>query len=102
MTAAAGNLRSCRPRAIERGADTYLNELVAQRTLYSAQQSLIATQLILATNLVTLYTSSGRRGPLGSGAHRSILEASTIDEVVRSTPGNGAQGVDGGVHLRHR
>ena len=57
-TAAAGNLRLSTAR-YERGADTYLNELVAQRTLYSAQQSLIATQLTLATNLVTLYTALG-------------------------------------------
>ena len=56
--AAAGNLRLSTAR-YERGADTYLNELVAQRTLYSAQQSLIQTQLILATNLVTLYTALG-------------------------------------------
>ena len=56
--AAAGNLRLSAAR-YERGADTYLNELVAQRTLYSAQQSLIATQLVLATNLVALYTALG-------------------------------------------
>ena len=56
--AAAGNLRLSTAR-YERGADTYLNELVAQRTLYSAQQSLIQTQLTLATNLVTLYTALG-------------------------------------------
>jgi multidrug efflux system outer membrane protein len=56
--AAAGNLKLSAAR-YESGADTYLNELVAQRTLYSAQQSLIATRLILATNLVTLYTALG-------------------------------------------
>ena len=56
--AAAGNLKLSTAR-YERGADTYLNELVAQRTLYSAQQSLISTQLILATNLVSLYTALG-------------------------------------------
>ena len=60
--AAAGNLELSSAR-YNRGADTYLNELVAQRTLYSAQQSLIATQLTLATNLVTLYTA------LGGGVH---------------------------------
>jgi multidrug efflux system outer membrane protein len=56
--AATGNLKLSTAR-YERGADTYLNELVAQRTLYSAQQSLIQTQFILATNLVTLYTALG-------------------------------------------
>lgn len=57
-TAAAGNLKLSTAR-YERGADTYLNELVAQRTFYAAQQSLIATQLVDATNLVALYTSLG-------------------------------------------
>ena len=56
--AASGNLRLSTAR-YERGADTYLNELVAQRTLYSAQQTLIATQLARATNLVALYTTLG-------------------------------------------
>ena len=56
--AAAGNLRLSAAR-YERGADTYLDELVAQRTLYEAQQTLIATQLALATNLVQLYTALG-------------------------------------------
>ena len=43
----------------ERGADTYLNALIAQRTLYSARQTLVATRLAQATNLVTLYTALG-------------------------------------------
>lgn len=41
------------------GSDTYLNLLIAQRTLYSAQQSLVATQLARSTNLVTLYNALG-------------------------------------------
>ncbi len=41
------------------GADTYLNALIAQRTYYAAQQTLVTTQLIEATNLVTLYTAFG-------------------------------------------
>jgi multidrug efflux system outer membrane protein len=43
----------------ERGADTYLNVLIAQRTLYAARQSLVATQLARADNLVTLYKALG-------------------------------------------
>jgi multidrug efflux system outer membrane protein len=43
----------------ERGADTYLNALIAQRTLYAARQTLVSTRLIQATNVVTLYTSLG-------------------------------------------
>jgi len=42
-----------------RGSDSYLDVLTAQRTLYSAQQSLIAVQLIELTNTVTLYKVFG-------------------------------------------
>ncbi|VVE38830.1 multidrug transporter [Pandoraea eparura] len=41
------------------GVDSYLNALVSQRSLYSAQQSLIATRLSRWTNLVTLYKALG-------------------------------------------
>ena len=41
------------------GVDPYLNALVAQRTLYGAQQSLIQTQLARVQNLVALYVSIG-------------------------------------------
>jgi multidrug efflux system outer membrane protein len=43
----------------ERGTDPYLNVLVAQRTLYGAQQSLIATTLTRLTNAVSLYRALG-------------------------------------------
>jgi multidrug efflux system outer membrane protein len=42
-----------------RGSDSYLDVLTAQRTLYSAQQSLIQVQLIKADNIVTLYQVLG-------------------------------------------
>ncbi len=41
------------------GIDSYLDSLVAQRSLYSAQQTLINTQLVRASNLVTLYRVLG-------------------------------------------
>jgi multidrug efflux system outer membrane protein len=41
------------------GADTYLNALISQRDLYSAQQSLISARLLNLTNLVTLYQVLG-------------------------------------------
>ena len=41
------------------GSDTYLNVLIAQRTLYSARQTLVTTRLAEADNLVTLYTALG-------------------------------------------
>ena len=43
----------------ERGADPYLNVLVAQRTFYAAQQSLVSTGLTRLTNSVSLYRALG-------------------------------------------
>jgi outer membrane protein, multidrug efflux system len=43
----------------ERGSDTYLNELIAQRTFYVVQQAQVATRLAAQTNLVTLYKVLG-------------------------------------------
>jgi multidrug efflux system outer membrane protein len=42
-----------------RGSDSYLDVLTAQRTLYSAQQSLISVELLHTTNIVTLYKVLG-------------------------------------------
>ncbi|WP_338059455.1 TolC family protein [Aquitalea magnusonii] len=41
------------------GVDSYLTLLVAQRSLYAAQQNLISTRLSQASNLVTLYKVLG-------------------------------------------
>jgi multidrug efflux system outer membrane protein len=43
----------------KQGADTYLNALLAQRTLYAAQQGLITTRLARSSNAVTLYKVLG-------------------------------------------
>jgi outer membrane protein, multidrug efflux system len=43
----------------EKGIDSYLNILDAQRSLYSAQQALIGTRLTRLANLVTLYKVLG-------------------------------------------
>lgn len=43
----------------QKGAESYLNALVSQRTLYAAQQSLISVRLAKATNQVTLYKVLG-------------------------------------------
>ncbi|WP_319585810.1 efflux transporter outer membrane subunit [uncultured Desulfobulbus sp.] len=43
----------------DKGIDSYLNVLDAQRSLYSAQQGLIATRLARLINLVTLYKVLG-------------------------------------------
>jgi multidrug efflux system outer membrane protein len=58
VDAAADAARLSRAR-YERGSDTYLNVLTAERTLYSAQETLIAARLTRATNLVSLYTALG-------------------------------------------
>ena len=43
----------------ERGIDPYLNVLIAQRTLYTAQQTLIGVVLTRLTNSVSLYRALG-------------------------------------------
>jgi multidrug efflux system outer membrane protein len=51
----------------QRGRDSYLVQLDAQRTFYSAQQALISTRLAEQTNRVTLYKV------LGGGWHERSL-----------------------------
>ncbi len=46
----------------EKGVDSYLSVLDAQRTLYAAQQNLIAVRLALLANRVTLYRVLGGGG----------------------------------------
>ena len=58
VEASADSLRLASAR-YERGSDTYLNALLAQRTLYSARQGLVSTRLAQSTNLVTLYKALG-------------------------------------------
>jgi multidrug efflux system outer membrane protein len=58
VDAASVSLRLSRAR-YDRGADTYLNVLIAERTLYAAQQTLITVFLTRSTNLVTLYKTLG-------------------------------------------
>lgn len=41
------------------GIDPFLSDLDAQRSLYAARRTLVTTQLIRATNLVTLYRTLG-------------------------------------------
>ena len=46
----------------EKGVDSYLNVLDSQRSLYSAQQNLIATRLTRLATMVTLYKVLGGGG----------------------------------------
>jgi multidrug efflux system outer membrane protein len=62
------------------GVDPFLQVLDAQRSLYAAQQSLIATELDRATNLVTLYRVLGgdsRMTPGHEGPAPVLKAAST-------------------------
>lgn len=45
----------------EAGLDSYLGVLVAQRSLYGAQQGLVATRLAFSQNQITLYKALGGR-----------------------------------------
>ncbi len=58
VAAAAQSLRLAEA-LYARGSDSYLDVLTAQRTLYSAQQSLISVQLLHTTNVVSLYKVLG-------------------------------------------
>lgn len=50
------------------GIDSFLQSLDAQRSLYSAQRSLIATRLVRANNLITLYRVLGGDSQLDASA----------------------------------
>jgi multidrug efflux system outer membrane protein len=52
------------------GVDTYLNALVAQISLYSAEQQLQSVRLLRLQNLVTLYKA------LGGGLREHAVAAS--------------------------
>jgi multidrug efflux system outer membrane protein len=53
----------------ERGVDSYLQVLDAQRQLYAAQQGLVALRLARDANLVTLYKALGGGGPTDERDH---------------------------------
>lgn len=57
------------------GIDTFLASLDAQRQLYAAQQQLVSTQLVRATNLVTLYRTLGGDALLEPGANGPVASA---------------------------
>ncbi|MCC4596669.1 AdeC/AdeK/OprM family multidrug efflux complex outer membrane factor [Xanthomonas campestris pv. phormiicola] len=58
VDASADSYRLSQAR-FERGVDSYLGALDAQRTLYGAEQTLINTRLSRFTNLVTFYKALG-------------------------------------------
>jgi multidrug efflux system outer membrane protein len=60
------------------GVDSYLNALVAQVSLYGAQQQLQAVRVLRLQNLVTLYKA------LGGGLREHAATAQTTVEPSRS------------------
>ncbi len=71
-TAAADSYRLAEAR-YRGGIDTFLASLDAQRSLYSAQQAVVQTQLVKATNLVTLYRTLGGDSQLDATAKSVTL-----------------------------
>jgi len=59
LVEASGRSYTIQEARYKQGAETYLNALISQRALYSAQQSLITARLSKSTNLVTLYKVLG-------------------------------------------
>jgi multidrug efflux system outer membrane protein len=59
LVASAGQSLQLAQALYARGSDSYLDVLTAQRTYYSARQSLIQVQLIKQDNIVTLYKVLG-------------------------------------------
>ena len=59
LAEAAGRAHALSQARYDAGLDSYLVLLDAQRTLYAARQSLVATQLAEQANRVTLYKVLG-------------------------------------------
>ncbi len=60
---AASTTRRLTQARYDRGVDSYLSLLDAERTFYAARQSLLATRLAQATNRVELYRALGGGAP---------------------------------------
>jgi multidrug efflux system outer membrane protein len=59
LVAAASNAQRLTQARYDRGVDSSLNQLDAQRTLYAARQTLLTAQLVEALNRVELYKTLG-------------------------------------------
>ncbi|HKT85626.1 MAG TPA: efflux transporter outer membrane subunit [Novosphingobium sp.] len=68
FTEAASDTATLTEARYEHGIDSYLDNLDAQRSLYSARQSEVAVRLAAAANRITLYRVLG--GDQGSGTGR--------------------------------
>ncbi len=68
------------------GIDTFLTSLDAQRSYYTAQRRLVATQLVAATNRVTLYRTLGGDSLLEAGANGPVPVADTVAPATNRAP----------------
>ncbi len=59
LVAAAQTAERIARNRYDSGADSYLNLLIAQRSLFAAQQTLVSVQLLRAQNVVSLYAALG-------------------------------------------
>ena len=71
LNAAADTLQLANAR-YQGGIDTYLTSLDAQRSLYTAQRTVVQTQLTRASNLVTLYQTLGGDSQLEATAQGPV------------------------------
>jgi multidrug efflux system outer membrane protein len=67
LTAAAATAQGLSRARYDRGVDSYLVLLDAQRTLYAARQTLVAAKLTETLNRVELYKALGGGSPSGPG-----------------------------------
>lgn len=65
FTASEDNFRLSEAR-FRGGIDPFLDTLIAQRSFYSSERALVATRLVRAQNLVTLYRTLGGDSQLGA------------------------------------
>ncbi len=65
LVAAAQTAERIARNRYDSGADSYLNLLIAQRSLFAVQQTLVGVQLLRAQNIVSLYAALG--GGLDTG-----------------------------------
>jgi len=59
LVAAARTAERIARNRYDSGADSYLNLLIAQRSLFAGQQTLVGVQLLRAQNIVSLYAALG-------------------------------------------
>jgi multidrug efflux system outer membrane protein len=81
LVAAAETAQRIARARYDSGSDTYLNLLIAQRSLFTAQQSLVGVELLRAQTVVSLYAA------LGGGLDRAARTDQAIIAKDGASPG---------------